>query len=180
MVNLERLNMSACCKKIPDYNNDGGQLSFFKDLVNLKSLDISLTQWENITNAQSLLYSCDKLTYLNMASITSVLDVSKVFQKQVNLQSVDLSNCINLRVGDFKFESTNITEFALKGLNLRPSQMAKMKTSFGLPDPSSLKQLDLTGTSVYVSIGYYLLVLLLLIIKPFQCTCKFAAHHLSF
>ena len=140
MVDLKYLDMSQCCSMIHDQNG-----TLFRDLVSLQTLDVSSTRWANVH--QHFLYSMKDLKVIRITDFGGFLDFSIVFRKQKVLEDVDISSLKGfLDASKIVFSSPKIKRLILKNNDLY--NFDEMQTSFGLPNPLELEELDLSHCSL--------------------------------
>ena len=140
MVNLQQLNMSRCCKFIPE-NPD-----FFRDLNNLEVLDISKNIWRK--PPKTAFFPLRKLKHLEMSNTNAVVDTSIFFAALPNLESISLGYISEelLNMSNFRFSSSKLQKVSLRGNNL--TGFGQTANFLGMPNSSALRYLDLSDVNV--------------------------------
>ena len=140
MVNLEHLNLADCCEQIPNDSN------FFKDLNNLRYLNIAGNTWNN--PSKTALFPMKRLQHLDISRTSASIDVAVFFVKQKNLEVVLLNSLHEkaLNVSEINFSSNKLWKLSLSGNKL--SGFCATSNPFGLKSPYNLQFLDLSNTNI--------------------------------
>ena len=105
-VIVNGINKDNKCKKTCELDKESNNVTLrfdqyfntcenmFKDLINIKEIDLSNFEFNYIINMSSMFYNCFNLETINFGNInsSSVQDMNSLFYYCSNLKSIDLSN----------------------------------------------------------------------------------------
>ena len=138
---LKSLNMTHCCVSIPE------DAQFFRNLLNLVSLDVSYNSWKNPD--ESALFSLENLAHLNMSNTGSRFQWSQFFIRLAHLETLNVNNqnpATIFQLGGRSFSSSKLRNLSVSGNKF--SGFDKSENPFGLKSPENLKELDMSGAEI--------------------------------
>ena len=138
---LKSLNMTHCCVSIPE------DAQFFRNLLNLVSLDVSYNSWKNPD--ESALFSLENLAHLNMSNTGSRFQWSQFFIRLAHLETLNVNNqnpATIFQLGGRSFSSSKLRSLSVSGNKF--SGFDKSGNPFGLKSPENLKELDMSGAEI--------------------------------
>ena len=138
---LKSLNMTECCVSIPE------DAQFFRNLLNLVSLDVSYNSWKNPD--ESALFSLENLVHLDMSNTGSRFQWSKFFIRLASLETLNVNNMDPATI--FQLGGPSFSSSKLRSLSVIANKFSgfdKSGNPFGLKSPENLEELDMSGAEI--------------------------------